>query len=349
VERDLRIRSKQLLIPPEQMEREIPLTWVAEETVSRTRGEVEAIRRGIDDRIIFWTGPCSVHDIDAVMDYAVRLAPLADEVRDRILIIIRLFFEKGRSGYGWPGLVVDPYLDGSNEGLEGLKLARQLLVEVNSLGLPAGTELIDPFVADYLAELLSIAVIGARMSESSMSRRLASGLSMTTPFKNGTDGSLDAAIGGMIAAGKPQAFFGNDYHTGRGTVLHTNGNTDTMLVLRGGTNGPNYSADSLLEAVAELDSRGLCDRVGIDINHANSGRDHERQELILQEIIADLPRTRDKLALIIAESFLEGGKQPFDYPCLDPTKLKYGQSITDACAGWEQTMRMITSLYEALP
>ncbi|MBI2798312.1 3-deoxy-7-phosphoheptulonate synthase [Candidatus Saccharibacteria bacterium] len=343
---DLRIKETTPLISANQMAIELPMTDAAAETVEAARQAFRRIMYRQDHRLVLIVGPCSIHDIEAAMDYAKRLAPLIKRFGDRLVIIMRVYFEKPRTRKGWRGLIVDPHMDGSNDGQEGLRQARSLLLEINSLGVPTCSELIDPVTPQYIGDLLSVAAIGARSTESPLARALASGLSMPPGFKNGTSGNIEMAVDAMIATQDSNSLFGPD-RDGRSAVHHTSGNPDTFMILRGGKNGPNYSPKSVRSASSLLRKENLIDLVMIDCSHAQSGGDPVRQEAVWREVVDSLPGTREYVMGLMVESFIEAGKQPIQLP-VDRTKLKYGLSVTDACMDWSTTEQMIEYTYEQL-
>lgn len=341
---DLHVVNTKPLVTPNQLERDIPLTTKAAATVESARETIQRIICRQDDRLLIWVGPCSIHDRAAAMEWATRLVSSARQLSDKLFVVMRTFFEKGRTTTGWPGLICDPYMDGSNDGEEGLRRARQLLVDINEMGLPCGMEMIDPIVPQYLAELISIATIGARTTESSTQRRLASGLSMPVGFKNSTDGDFQTAINAMIATQYPQSFFGID-RDGQSAVVHTTGNPDSILILRGGRSGTNYDVPSIKSASLALEEKRLPNGVVVDCSHAQSSGDSARQAVVWRDVIDHLPETRSQLIGLMVESFLLEGKQPLQVPA-DVSKLKYGLSVTDACMSWEATERMLHYTYE---
>lgn len=343
---DLHVVQTQPLLTPRQLMEELPLTADVAAFVEASRQSIEDIMRSLDPRLIAIVGPCSVHDSAATLDYAKRLAKLANRYADRLLIVIRAYVEKPRTTIGWRGLVSDPRMDQSDDGEEGLRRARWLFLELNRLGLPVADEMLDPIVPQYLAELTSWATIGARTTESPTHRALASGLSMTVGYKNGTDGAIQTAANAMIAARQPQSFFGIDLD-GRSAVVHTTGNPNSVLVLRGGRGGPNYDTLSVRSASEELDRQGLPSGVVVDYSHANSNGDPRRQAEVWGESIDQLPHTRGYQIGFMAESFLEEGKQPLVLP-VDREQLQYGLSVTDACMGWEATEQLLAYTYERL-
>jgi len=321
---DTRVESFTRVVTPARLHAEIPLTDRARATVGQGRAAVRAILQGADRRRFLVVGPCSVHDPDAALEYAQRLAGLAREVADTLVLVMRVYFEKPRTTVGWKGLINDPGLDGSFDVERGLRLARTLLAQINALGLPAGTEALDPVTPQYFSDLVSWYAIGARTTESQTHREMASGLSAPVGFKNGTDGSLDVAINAWLAALGPHAFLGIDA-AGEVSVVRTRGNPDGHVILRGGRQ-PNYDPASLRAAAAALDAAQLPVRLVVDCSHGNSGRDPLRQPAVLAQVIAHVRGA-------MLESNLVAGAQKL----LPGAPLQRGVSVTDACIGWEQT------------
>ncbi|MGB6243831.1 3-deoxy-7-phosphoheptulonate synthase [Gordonia sp. (in: high G+C Gram-positive bacteria)] len=342
---DRRVTAFSPIPSPEALRSELPLTARRAEMVQRDREEIAAILAGRDDRMIVVVGPCSVHDPVAALDYARRLAPLAKQYRDSLKIVMRVYFEKPRTTVGWKGLINDPGMDGSFDIERGLRTARALLLDVIDLGLPVGCEFLEPTSPQYIADTVAWGAIGARTTESQVHRQLVSGLSMPVGFKNGTDGNVQVAIDGVNAAAAEHVFFGVD-DFGRGAVVHTAGNDDCHIILRGGTAGPNYDAESVADAVENLAAAGLSPKVMIDCSHANSGKDHERQAQVAVEV-ADMfaAARRDGrgpvLSGVMLESFLVPGAQSLG------GELVYGQSVTDKCMGWEASASVLDALARA--
>jgi 3-deoxy-7-phosphoheptulonate synthase len=282
-------------------------------------------------------GPCSIHDPNGALDYARRLAALRCEVADQLFLVMRVYFEKPRTTVGWKGLINDPHLDGSYDIETGLPLARRLLLDIGELGLPAATEMLDPIIPHYLADLVSWAAIGARTTESQTHREMASGLSMPVGFKNGTDGSLQVALDALAATRHPHHFFGID-EDGVASVLSTSGNPDVHVVLRGGRGRPNYDPDSICKAVARLEKAGLPSVLMVDCSHANSGKQYALQEQVWDCVIDQRAAGNKALVGLMVESYLEAGSQPMPK---NPAQLRYGVSLTDACVDWPTTERML--------
>ncbi len=339
---DLRIRATKPLIAPALLEGELPLSDEAAILVARSRREIAAILAGTDDRLLVVVGPCSIHDPAAALDYAARLREVAPLYPRELLLVMRVYFEKPRTVTGWKGLINDPGRDGSYEINQGLRLARQLLVEITALGLPVATEFLDTTLGQYYADLVSWGAIGARTVESQVHRELASGLSMPVGFKNRTDGDLQVAIDAIRSARQPH-WFPSLTREGVPAVMGTSGNEQGHLVLRGGTRGPNYSAAHIAEATTLLRSNQLPPYVMVDCSHANSGKDESRQVAVAADLAGQIGAGERAIAAVMLESNLLGGTQ--DYQALP---LVYGRSVTDACLAWEQTLPVLAQLAEAV-
>jgi 3-deoxy-7-phosphoheptulonate synthase len=321
---------------------ELPLGEAASTLVWRSREEIERVISGGDDRLLVVVGPCSVHDPAAALEYAERLAEKAHVFRDDLLVIMRVYFEKPRTTVGWKGLINDPHLDGSFAINEGLRRARRFLLDILALGLPAGTEFLDPITPQFMADLVSWGAIGARTSESQVHRELASGLSMPVGFKNGTDGTVQVAIDGIRSSAHPHHFL-SVTKQGLAAIVSTRGNPACHVILRGGTSGPNYRADDVSRVVADLESAGLPGQLMVDCSHANSGKDHERQPLVVSDVAGQLADGGHAITGVMIESFLEDGNQNHE-----KGELVYGKSITDKCMSWQRTEPIFTELAEAV-
>ncbi|MGC4934228.1 3-deoxy-7-phosphoheptulonate synthase [Gordonia sp. DT30] len=340
---DRRIRAFRPIPSPDTIRTELPLTARRALTVQRDRDEIAAILAGADDRLLVVIGPCSVHDPVAALDYARRLAPLAQQYAPSLKIVMRVYFEKPRTTVGWKGLINDPGMNGTFDVERGLRTARSLLLDIIDLGLPVGCEFLEPTSPQYIADAVAWGAIGARTTESQVHRQLASGLSMPIGFKNGTDGNVQVAIDGVKAAAAQHVFFGVD-DFGHGALVESAGNADCHIILRGGTVGPNFDDASVVDAVAALDKAGLAARVMIDASHANSGKDHVRQAQVAYEIAASIRAQRAagdpaRVSGVMLESFLEAGAQS---PDADP--LVYGKSVTDKCMDWEASAAVLAEL-----
>ena len=329
------------LTSPKKLKEKLPVSENAADTVIQARNTIKRVLAGEERRLLIIVGPCSIHDPEAARDYALRLKKLAVEVSETILIVMRVYFEKPRTTVGWKGLINDPDLDGSHKINKGIELARKILLETNNLGLPCATETLDPITPQYLADLISWSAIGARTTESQTHREMASGLSMPVGFKNGTDGGLNVALNAMNSALQQHHFLGINPE-GISSVIQTSGNPHVHLVLRGGNNGPNYDAVSVHIAADALASGGLPKAIMIDCNHANSGKDPSRQELVLRNTIMQIKDGDQSIIGTMIESNINGGNQ------LIKPKMKYGVSVTDACLDWENTHRIILDAHTAL-
>jgi 3-deoxy-7-phosphoheptulonate synthase len=343
---DLHVAGFQPLIAPNELLAELPLGESRAATVRGSRDVVRRILAGDDDRLLTVVGPCSVHDADAAVDYATRLAKTAAELDSDLCVVMRVYFEKPRTTVGWKGLINDPGLDGSHDVHRGLRTARRLLLDVLDLGLPVGCEFLDPNSPQYIADAVSWGAIGARTTESQVHRQLASGLSMPVGFKNGTNGSVNVAVDACRAAHGTHVFFGLDA-AGRASVVTTTGNPDVHVILRGGTDGPNYQAEHVAAALAAVTQAGMPPTVMIDASHGNSRKDHGRQAEVAREIAGQVRGGQHGIAGVMIESFLVPGRQELADPS-HPRELAYGQSITDACLGWDTTADVLADLAAAV-
>lgn len=325
------------LSTPAALRQALPVSAALAHRIQQHRNAIRAVLGGQDDRLLVITGPCSLHDPEAALDYGRRLAALADEVGDRLLIVMRAYVEKPRTTVGWKGLLHDPHLDESNDLEAGLRVSRRLLIELAELGVPIATEILSPAVANYLEDTLSWAAIGARTTESQTHRELVSGLDMPVGFKNGTDGELGAALDAIQAASCPHRHFGLD-DSGQSALVTTTGNPDAHLILRGGRQGPNYDGASVQAAARALGDAGNNSRLIVDCSHANSGKDALRQPEVAEQVLAQRREGSQAIAGLMLESHLETGKQP-----LGPA-LRYGLSVTDACLGWAPTAALLRRL-----
>jgi 3-deoxy-7-phosphoheptulonate synthase len=341
--RDRRIDEVVPLQPPSLLLEELPLDAARTEVVVRARTEVAAILDRSDDRLLVVVGPCSVHDADAALDYAQRLSAVAGELRDDLCVAMRVYFEKPRTTTGWKGMINDPHLDGSGDVNSGVRLARGLLLEVAELGLAVGCEFLDPITPQYISDVVAWGAIGARTTESQIHRQLASGLSMPVGFKNRTDGNVDVAVDAVRAAAASHAFAGID-ETGTPAILHTTGNRDCHLILRGGRDAPNYGAEAVAGALAKLRRAGLPERIVIDASHDNSGKDPANQPLVATDVGGQLAAGNGAIVGLMLESFLVQGRQDLEAG----GQLTYGQSITDACMAWETTRDTLEQLATAV-
>ncbi len=339
--RDQRIERIEELVSPGTLLEELPLGDDRESAVVRGRGETGNVLDGTDDRVLVIVGPCSVHDPEAALEYAGRLAEAARKLSSDLLVAMRVYFEKPRTTTGWKGLINDPHLDGSLDVNTGLRMARQLLLEVLDLGLPVGTEFLDPITPQYIADAVSWGAIGARTTESQTHRQLGSGLSMPVGFKNRTDGNVQVAVDAVRAAAAPHAFAGID-DAGAPAILYTSGNPDGHVILRGGRGAPNHRAEGVAEALELIRSASLPERLVIDASHDNSGKDPGRQLLAAGEVADQVADGNAAIVGVMLESFLVEGRQD-----LGDGELVYGQSITDPCLDWEATVSILDQLASA--
>jgi 3-deoxy-7-phosphoheptulonate synthase len=340
---DVNIHEFIPMISPSQLKKDLPISQSAAETVITGRKTIQDIILKKDPRLAVITGPCSIHDTQAALDYARRLKKLQSKVEKTLFLIMRVYFEKPRTTIGWKGLINDPYLDGSCDMSKGLTLARRLLLEITELGMPTGTEMLDPITPQYIAGLVCWAAIGARTTESQTHREMASGLSMPVGFKNNTDGDLDTALNAMIAAASPQSFLGIDAE-GKTSIVKTTGNPYTHLVLRGGVR-PNYDSVSIREALSLLDGKRLRQAVVVDCSHANSRKQYAEQAIVWQDVINQRAGGNSGIIGMMLESYLQEGRQDNGG---DPDTLQYGQSITDECISWDTTEALIMAAHETL-
>lgn len=334
---DINSRRSLPLPSPSAMRERLPVDARLAAQIQAHRQTVRDILNGTDDRLLVITGPCSLHDPKAALEYGHRLSELSRQLDDKLFLVMRAYVEKPRTTVGWKGMLYDPHLDGSNDIATGLNVSRHLLLDLARLGLPLATELLHPMAADYLGDLLSWAAIGARTTESQIHREMVSGLPIPVGFKNGTDGSIDVASDAMGAAEHPHTHLGID-DNGHSALLQTAGNPDTHLVLRGGHHGPNYDADSIRQAVGALHAKGRNHRLIVDCSHANSGKDPLRQPEVLRDLLEQRARGENPIAGVMLESHLQDGKQPLEKP------LQYGLSITDGCLGWDRTEQLLCGI-----
>jgi 3-deoxy-7-phosphoheptulonate synthase len=344
---DQRIRDVTPLPPPEHLIRFFPIAGTPVETlVSDTRDAVRRILHGDDDRLLVVIGPCSIHDPAAALEYARRLKAERQKHAGTLEIVMRVYFEKPRTTVGWKGLINDPYLDESYRIHEGLRIARQLLLEINRLGVPAAGEFLDVISPQYIADLVSWGAIGARTTESQVHRELASGLSAPVGFKNGTDGNIRIAIDAIQAAARPHHFL-SVHKNGQVAIVETKGNPDCHVILRGGK-APNYDAANVAAACREIEAAKLPCRLMIDASHANSSKQHQRQVDVMADVAAQMAAGNRCIFGVMVESHLLDGAQKFSAGKDDPASLEYGRSITDACIGWESTLPLLQGLSDAV-
>jgi 3-deoxy-7-phosphoheptulonate synthase len=344
---DERIKDITVLPPPEHLIRFFPIAGTpVESLITGTRHAIHNIIAGKDDRLLVVIGPCSIHDPAAALDYARRLKPLRDKYKDTLEVVMRVYFEKPRTTVGWKGLINDPYLDESYRIDEGLRIARQLLIEINRLGLPAGSEFLDVISPQYIGDLISWGAIGARTTESQVHRELASGLSAPIGFKNGTDGNIKIATDAIQAAARGHHFL-SVHKNGQVAIVQTNGNRDCHVILRGGK-APNYDVASVTAACKELEAAKLPATLMVDCSHANSSKQHERQVDVARDIAAQLSGGSRQIFGLMVESHIEAGAQKFTPGKDVPGNLEYGKSITDACIGWNDSLTVLDVLSQAV-
>lgn len=339
----LRIRELNELITPEEVAREFPPTDAATKTVISARAAVHDTLTGKDDRLVVVIGPCSIHDPKAAMEYAELLAAQREKFSDTLNIIMRVYFEKPRTTVGWKGLINDPDLDGSFQINNGLRLARQLLVDINSLGVPAAVEFLDMTTPQYIADMVSWAAIGARTTESQVHRELSSGLSCPVGFKNGTSGDVKIALDAVMSASNPHHFLAVTKN-GRSAIATTTGNEDCHIILRGGSGATNYDAASVEAACAAAEKSGQRPRVMIDASHANSSKKPENQPLVIDDVASQLSNGDTRIMGVMVESNLVAGRQDL----VEDKDLTYGQSVTDGCIDWESSLGVLETLHNAV-
>lgn len=341
---NVNVKSQDVLITPEKLKQDIPVTDKARETVLAGREQIQNILDGKDDRLIVVVGPCSIHDVKAAKDYANRLKVLADQVKDTLLIVMRVYFEKPRTTVGWKGLINDPHMDDSFQIEEGLHIGRQLLVDLAEIGLPTATEALDPISPQYLQELISWSAIGARTTESQTHREMSSGLSVAIGFKNGTDGGLSVAINALQSVSHSHSFLGMN-QSGQVAVIRTTGNAYGHIVLRGGGGKPNYDSVSIQLCEKRLEDAGLKQNIMVDTSHANSNKDPALQPLVIENVTNQILEGNNSIIGLMIESNLEFGNQPIPD---DLTELRYGVSVTDGCIDWDTTEKSLLDMHNKL-
>jgi 3-deoxy-7-phosphoheptulonate synthase len=339
---DTRVSDIKELVPPSKIHEELPVPAAAANVASNARYDIHRVLHGADDRLVVVVGPCSIHDYDAAIDYATRLTALRQELSEQLIVVMRVYFEKPRTTVGWKGLINDPRLDDSFHINDGLRLARRILADINELLLPAGTEYLDMITPQYISDLIAWGAIGARTTESQIHRQLASGLSCPVGFKNGTDGGIKIAVDAVKAAAAPHRFLGAT-KAGHSAIVHTTGNEDCHVILRGGK-VPNYDAASVDAACNELSHAGLAPRVMIDFSHSNSSKRYERQLDVARDVAQQVGGGDSRIIGIMMESHINPGRQ--DLVAGQP--LAYGVSITDACIGWDDTVDALRLLAAAV-
>ena len=351
---NVRIENFTKLISPNEIRSQVPVSDKATNTIDKGREDFCNILDDKNDRFVVIAGPCSIHDTKAAMEYAKKLMSLKNKFDDKLLIMMRVYFEKPRTTTGWKGLISDPYLNNTQDMRSGLTIARKLLIDIAELGMPTATELLDPITAAYIAELVSWAAIGARTTESQTHRQMASGLSAPVGFKNNTDGNLDVAINAVASAKSSHSFLGID-DDGNCSIIKTTGNSSAHIILRGGKKGPNYHVEDVEKCESKLKEKKSAPKIMVDLSHANSGKKYERQKMVLDDIIAQKKVDPSTVALgrdgnksifgVMIESNLFEGNQKITNGIND---LKYGVSVTDACIGWDETEKMLNNLYKDL-
>jgi len=334
---NVNVAAQDVLLTPAEVKRRVPLTERAERTVLEGRHALQRILDRRDHRLMVVVGPCSIHDPAAAMDYAQRLKKVADEVSDTLFVVMRVYFEKPRTTTGWKGLINDPHMDDSFDIERGLQLARKVLSDINELGLPAGTEALDPISPQYMGDLVTWSAIGARTTESQTHREMASGLSTPVGFKNGTDGGLQVAINALLSVSRPHSFLGID-QGGQVSVIRTKGNQYGHIVLRGGSKGPNYDSVTMAVVEKELTKNKLPSNIVVDCSHANSNKDHNLQPLVMSDCAHQIVDGNQSIVGVMIESNINGGNQSIPS---DPRQLKYGVSVTDACIDWMTTEKLL--------
>jgi 3-deoxy-7-phosphoheptulonate synthase len=340
---NLNIEQQEVLVTPEQLKAQLPVSDALRDAISDYRDTVKNIVARKDPRMLVVVGPCSIHDVDAAKDYATRLKTLADDISDQVFVVMRAYFEKPRSTVGWKGLINDPHLDDSFKVAEGLHIGRQLLLDLSTLGLPLATEALDPITPQYLQDLISWSAIGARTTESQTHREMASGLSCPVGFKNGTDGSLGVAINALESVASPHRFLGINPN-GQVSVVQTRGNEFAHVVLRGGSAGPNYEPPHIEACEAALAKLELTQSIMVDCSHANSNKDHRQQRKVVESVMAQVAQGNRSITGLMIESHLNSGNQSIN----NPDGLSYGVSITDACIDWEETDALLRHLASEL-
>tara|TARA_B110000503_G_scaffold20435_1_gene30682 strand:- start:4440 stop:5507 length:1068 start_codon:yes stop_codon:yes gene_type:complete len=341
---NINIEQPEILVTPAELKREIPISDRARQTVSEGRTAIENILERKDHRIFVVVGPCSIHDLKAAHEYAAKLKALADKVSDTLLIVMRVYFEKPRTTIGWKGLINDPFMNDSFKITDGLHIGRQLLHDILEIGLPTATEALDPISPQYMQDLITWSAIGARTTESQTHREMASGLSSSVGFKNGTDGSLTVAMNALQSVASPHRFLGIN-SDGKVSVITTKGNPYAHVVLRGGNGKPNYDSVSVSICEQELSAEGITPNIMVDCSHANSNKDHNLQPLVLDNVANQILEGNQSIIGAMVESHLNGGNQKLSS---NPDDMAYGVSVTDACIDWETTETSILDMAEKL-
>jgi len=341
---NINIEAPEILITPAELKRDIPLTDKARQTVTDGRQVIENILAGRDHRVLVVVGPCSIHDLDAAHEYALRLKKLADKVSDSLFIVMRVYFEKPRTTVGWKGLINDPYMNDSFKITDGLHIGRKLLRDILEIGLPTATEALDPISPQYMQDLIAWSAIGARTTESQTHREMASGLSSSIGFKNGTDGGLTVAINALQSVANPHRFLGIN-SDGKVSIVTTKGNPNAHVVLRGGNGKPNYDSVSVSICEQELASANIKPNIMIDCSHANSNKDHNLQPLVLDNVTNQILEGNQSIIGVMLESHINGGNQKLSS---NPEDMAYGVSVTDACIDWQTTEKSLIEMADKL-
>lgn len=340
---NLRIKASKVVLPPVFLEEEMPVTEQSSSTVFEMRRQIGNVLEGTDDRLVVVVGPCSIHDVDAAREYATRLKRISGALANELLIVMRVYFEKPRTTLGWKGLINDPYFDESFHINDGLRIARRLLLDLATMGVPAGTEFLDMITPQYIADLVSWGAIGARTTESQVHRQLVSGLSCPVGFKNGTSGNIKIAIEAIVSANHPHTFLGTS-ETGQSAILFTAGNPECHIILRGGGQVTNFDAASVQTTAEQMEKAGIKPRIMIDFSHANSGKDFRRQAAVCRNVQEQIAGGDSRIMGVMIESNLVEGAQSL----VNGKAHIYGQSITDACIGWPETEMLLGELAEAV-
>ena len=341
---NINIESPEILITPAELKREIPLSEKARDVVAQGRTDIENILERKDHRVVVVVGPCSIHDLKAAREYATRLKALAEKVSDTLLIVMRVYFEKPRTTTGWKGLINDPFMNDSFKITDGLHIGRQLLHDILEIGLPTATEALDPISPQYMQDLIAWSAIGARTTESQTHREMASGLSSSVGFKNGTDGSLTVAINALQSVASPHRFLGIN-SDGNVAIITTKGNPYAHVVLRGGNGKPNYDSVSVSICEQELEAAGVAPNIMVDCSHANSNKDHNLQPLVLDNVTNQIIEGNKSIIGVMIESHLNAGNQKLSS---NPEDMDYGVSVTDACIDWQTTEDALLSMADRL-
>ncbi len=341
---NLNVKSQEILITPQQLKAEVPMSSTARQLIAESREVIRNILDGKDHRMFIVVGPCSIHDVDAAIDYAQRLKKLADEVADTLYIVMRVYFEKPRTTVGWKGLINDPHLNDTFKIQQGLHIGRKLLLDIAEIGLPTSTEALDPISPQYMQDAITWSAIGARTTESQTHREMASGLSSGVGFKNGTDGGLAVAMNALNSASNPHRFLGIN-NQGQVSIIHTSGNPYAHIVLRGGSNGPNYDAAHISQCEQQLAKFNIPENIMVDCSHANSSKKPELQPLVMDNITTQIVEGNNSIVALMIESNINEGNQSIPE---DLSQLAYGVSVTDACIDWDTTEQAIRAMRDKL-